>query len=325
MLRVYAENQPNRPDAYRITEDILREAVALPSEEISVTVHASDRPDLAALASSDVFVGSGFDVERLRAHAPRLRLVHCTSAGVERYLPLDWLPPGAKFTNSSGIHAQKAREYATMALLILNARLPKFAADQRQRRWAPQLTTSIAGKRVLVVGVGRLGCAAAEAARMLGLQVEGLSKHGRSVDGIENVYPISAIAERIQHCDFLLLCCPLTDETRGLLNAGLMTRMKAGAAVVNMARGPVLVTTDLLDTLRTGHLSGAVLDVFDTEPLPFDAREWDTPNLIVTPHISCDLPTGYVEKAVRILARNIARLRAGEPELENEVNPALGY
>lgn len=325
MLRVYVENQAGRAAAYRITGELFQAAVPLQTAEVAVAIHDSDRPDLDALAQADVFVGSGFDVERLRRDAPKLKLVHCTSAGIERYLPLDWLPSGAKFTNSSGIHAQKARDYAAMALLMLNTQMPLFFRHQQERRWAPRLTPSIAGKRVLVVGLGRLGCAVASAATTLGLEVEGISRHGRSVDGVVQMYRIDALAERVNLCDFLVLCCPLTDETRGLLHAGLIARMKRGAGVVNMARGPVVVTADLLEALRSGHLGGALLDVFETEPLPPEAAVWDTPNLIVTPHVSCDTPTGYTGKAMKILARNLARLRAGEQELENEVNAELGY
>lgn len=325
MLRVYVENQAGRSAAYRITDEVFYGAVAPLADELVVNICDNDQPDLEALAQADVFVGSGFDVDRLRRSAHQLRLVHCTSAGVERYMPLDWLPPGAKFTNSSGIHAQKAREYTAMALLMLNSQLPQFYCDQRERRWAPVLTPSIAGKRVLIVGMGRLGCAVASSAMAMGLEAEGISRHGRDVDGLPQMFRIDALAERASLCDFLVLCCPLTHETHGLLHAGVIGHMKRGAGVVNMARGQVVVTNDLLDALRNGQLGGAVLDVFDTEPLPPNSEVWDAPNLVLTPHISCDIPAGYTSKAMKILARNLARLRAGEQELENEVNAELGY
>jgi len=325
MLRVYVENPVGRPETYRIGQERLAQALRSDSTQIEFNICDSDQPDLEALAKADVFVGSGFDVERLRKYGTSLRLVHCTSAGIERYLPLDWLPAGAKLTNSSGIHTQKAKEYAAMALLMLNVGMPKFMLDQAQRRWDPQLTTGISEKSALVVGLGRLGCAAAAAACELGLKVEGISRHGKRVDGIPAVYPIGRLQERIRHCDFLILCCPLTEETRGLIGAKVLANMRTGAGLVNMARGPVVQTEDLLAALRSGHLSGAVLDVFDAEPLPGHAALWDAPNLIITPHISCDVPTGYADKSLRILARNTARLLAGEVELENEISPSLGY
>lgn len=325
MLRVYVENLVGRSAAYHITSEALRDAASLPSADVSVSIHKSDQPDLDALGRADVFVGFGFDVERLQRHGRHLQLVHCTSAGVERYMPLNWLPPGARFTNSSGIHSQKAREYVAMALLMLNTRMPLFAMNQRQHRWAPELTPTIIGKRALIVGMGRLGCAAASAATMLGVHVEGISRHGRQVDGVNQVFPVTSLSERLALSDFLVLCCPLTPGTRGLLNATMIATMKPGAGVINMARGAVVVTSDLLEALRSGHLSGAVLDVFETEPLASDAPAWDVPNLIATPHISCDLPVGYIDKSLRILARNLARLQAGEQELENEVDAVLGY
>lgn len=323
MLRVYIENQVGRAATYSVTEDVFHGAVALLESDISVSIHESDRPDFAALGDADVFVGSSFDVDRLRHYARKLKLIHCTSAGVERHLPLDWIPLGAKPTNSSGIHAQKAREYATMALLMLNARMPLFYANQRERRWTQQLTDSIVGKRALVVGLGGLGAAVATAAAALGLEVEGVSRHGKSVDCVLRVFQVDALCERVRVCDFLLLCCPLTRETRGMVHAGIIANMKSGAGLVNMARGPVIVIADLLEALQSSRLGGAVLDVFDTEPLPSDSAVWQAPNLIVTPHVSCDLPIGYTEKSMKILARNLARLRAGEQEFENEVSAEL--
>jgi phosphoglycerate dehydrogenase-like enzyme len=325
MLRVYVENKAGRADTYRITEEIFRGAVPLPQEALALTVKESDQPDLDALAGADVFVGSGFDVNRIRLHAPRLKLVHCTSAGVELYLPLDWLPPGAQLTNSSGIHAAKASEYATMALLMLNTGMPRFQAGQREHRWAPRRTGAIAGKRLLVVGLGRLGAAVASAGSALGLRVRGVTRHGRPVVGVTEVFRAELLPDQAQHCEFLALCCPLTDETRGLINAEVLARMPRGAGLVNMARGPVIVTNDLLDALSRGHLAGAVLDVFDTEPLGPDSPLWDAPNVIVTPHISCDVPTGYTAKSLAILARNLERLLAGRDDFENRVSADLGY
>lgn len=325
MLSVYIENLVGRQAAYHVTDQVVRETLGPQLPALDVSIHKSDSPDLEALAEADVFVGFGFDVQRLQRHGRRLRLVHSTSAGVDRYLPLDWLPSGCKFTNSSGIHSQKAREYAVMALLMLSTRVPTFFTNQRNHAWDQHLTPSIEGKRVLIVGMGRLGCAAASAGKLLGLEVEGVSRHGRKVDGVDRVFPISALSERLALCDYLVLCCPLTPETRGLFDARAIARMKPGSGVINMARGAVVVTSDLVDALRTGALAGAVLDVFETEPLPPDAAVWDAPNLVATPHVSCDLPTGYTERSMKILARNLARLQAGERELENEVDPVLGY
>lgn len=322
-MHIYAENLRGRDPAYVITEDLLRSNVD-PSIGAEVTVRWSDEPDLAALVDADVFVGGGFDPERVARYSPRLRLVHSTGAGVDRYLPLDWLPPGAVFTNSSGIHADKAREFVTWALPALHAGLPRFAQAQREWRWDRRLTGLIAGKHVVVVGLGRLGGAVADAARGLGLRVTAVTRSGQPSPMIR-VLPIAQLDEVLPSADFLVLACPLTPATRGLIDARAIARLPSTASIVNIARGPVVDTAVLCTALGQDRLAGALLDVFDVEPLPKDSAIWDTPGLLVTPHISCDTPD-YISRSLQIFGRNVKRLRDGlTSQFENQVDAQLGY
>jgi len=323
-LLVYIENRADREPAYAITREIWNKVIeaGLP---VKAAFHMDTQPDFSDLGRADVFVGSGFDTERLRLHAPKLKIIHCTSAGVDRYLPLDWLPATACLTNSSGIHADKAREYATMALLMLATRLPKHLSDQRAHRWDPSLSGVAVGLRVLLVGLGSIGSAVADAARILRMPVEAVTRHGRTSTQVDRVGTIDHLHDFLANTDILVLCCPLTTETHGLIDQKELASMPTGAGVINMARGPILSTQALLPALSSGHIAGAVLDVFDTEPLPSDSALWDAPNVIITPHVSCDTPSGYTERSLQILKRNLARLVNDTGGFENVICPVQGY
>lgn len=322
-MNIYAENLRGRDPAYVMTETLLRSIVD-PVREAHVTVRWSDDPDFSALVEADVFVGGGFDHRRLAGHAPHLRLVHSTSAGVERYLPLDWLPSGAVFTNSSGIHAEKAREYISWALPALHAGLPRFAQAQREWRWERKLTGLVGGKHLIVLGLGGLGTAVIEAAQALGLRVTAVTRSGKPSPMIR-VLPVEQLNAVLPTADFLVVACPLTPATRGLIDARAIARLPTTASIINIARGPIIDLAELCAALTLGRLAGALLDVFDVEPLPTDSPIWDTPGLLVTPHVSCDTPD-YISRSLQILGRNVKRLFDGSTsQFENQVNGDLGY
>lgn len=260
----------------------------------------------------------------LARRAPNLKWIHIIGAGVEHLMPMDWLPPDVALTNSRGVHAQKAGEYAAMALLMLNAGLPKLAADQRARRWDPVFTSSIAGKTCLIVGVGQMGAAAARQAKALDLHVIGVRRHGRKARFVDEMVGPDNLDRVLPLADFVIVTTPLTAETRGLIDDGRLGRMKVGTGLINMGRAAVVDYAALSARLREGHLSGAVLDVFNPEPLPAHSPMWDTPNLIITPHVSSDDADGYVQGVLDIVFDNVGRTLAGKP-LRNRVNPKLGY
>lgn len=324
-MRIYIENIRGREASYQVTPELCARVPGLAGSD--VTLGWQDEPDLAALARAEVFVGSGFDVRRIAEHAPAVRLVHSTSAGVERYLPLDWLPDGAVLTNSSGIHSDKAQEYVTWALLALQSDLPAFIAQQRERRWAPRLTPTMAGRHAVVLGFGAIGQAAARAAKAIGMRVTGVSRSGEPHPLADAVVPVSQLEEVLGEADALVLCCPLTPDTRGMIGPRALGRLRRGALLVNIARGGVVDAAAVRAALRDGTLGGAVIDVFEEEPLPADSQWWDTPNVLITPHVSCDLPDGYAARSLEIVGRNVQKLRQGADvsQLENVVSGAQGY
>jgi len=278
-----------------------------------------------ALVDSDFLLASRFSKAVVNA-APRLRWIHTTVAGVDGLLPLDELRADLVLTNSSGIHGDKAREYVQMALLMLNAQLPALATAQREHRWRVDLTGLIRGKTVVVVGYGDIGMAAGRGAKTLGLKVIGVTRSGRPLpddSGADRIVSVAQLDEVLPEADFVVVTAPLTAETRNILSAERLARMRPGAGLINIARAALVDYPALLERLRSGACGGAILDVFDPEPLPADVPYWDMPNLIVTPHCSCDLPD-YNQRALEVWFDNFGRWLRKEP-LRNQVDRKLGY
>lgn len=278
----------------------------------------------AALADAELVIGVPADRANLHTRAPRLKWVHSTSAGVDGVLPLDWLPRGTVFTNNSGAHGHKAEQYMTMAYHLLNSRMAAITANQQARRWEALFSPSISGKTAVVVGLGDLGEAAARAAKKIGLKVIGVRRSAQKNRHADRVVTYRQLDKVLPQADFLVLAVPLTAETRGLLNAARMDLLKPSAGVVNIARGPVIDQAALEKRLRSGRLAGAVLDVVEPEPLPADATLWTAPNLIITPHVSCDDGEHYIDISLDLWFENLALFLAGK-KLKRRIDPKLGY
>lgn len=323
-FHIYVENKPGVERAYAITEEAVRSALGPRAETVEVTVRQADDPDLHALSLADFLVGAGFDTTRVGAYGKRLRLVHCTSAGVEAYLPLDWLPSGAVFTNSSGVHAEKGGAYGAMAVLMLNEQVPRHASNQRARLWDSALSTGIAGKTVLIHGFGSLGEAIAERLKPFGVRIVGTRRSGEPHPLADRIALPGDLDRLLPHADFLVVSCPLTAETRGQIGARQFALLPGGAGVLNISRGAVIDSRALAAALSSGHLSGAVVDVVDVEPLPSGSFWWDIPNLIITPHTSCDDPANYITKCLAIFAENVGSVLDGSRP-RNIVQSELGY
>lgn len=321
---VYVENKLPPTSPYHVSAYAVRTALASRSIDAEVIVRPESEPDFEALRSATYFVGSGFDPARIRAHAPNVEIVHCTSAGVEKYLPIDWLPPGASFTNSSGVHARKGGVFGAMAILMALEEVPRHAYNQRRHVWDAKLTTGVKGKTVVFIGTGALGSAIAAQVKSFGLTLIGISRSGGATETFDRVFSQSELETVLPQADCLVLACPLTAETRNMISAKELALLKPGASVFNIARSGVMDYTALARALKSGHLSCAILDVFDQEPLPPEDGLWDVPNLTIFPHISCDDHDGYIDRCLNVFAQNIARHQDGEPLL-NVVDPASEY
>lgn len=330
-LSLMFASRARRPGPFTLTQALVTEAQARAGvSEIECTVPgAVPTPEQLAridglVTSNDILRDPAFPLHDLAAAAPRLRWIQVTSAGIEPLLPLDWLHPGLVLTNNSGVHAAKTREAGMMALLMLNARMPALATQQRHGQWRQIFTPAIAGRSVLVIGLGAIGGAVAAAARTLGMKVVGVRRQAGHSPHADRVIGMDALDDALPEADFVVLATPLTPDTRLLLDRRRIRLMKPGAGLLNIGRGPCLDYAALEDALGTGALSGAILDVFDTEPLPPHAMTWSTPNLVVTPHVIVDDVDQYVPLSLDFAFANATRLQRGEA-LANVVDPARGY
>jgi glyoxylate/hydroxypyruvate reductase A len=325
LVRIHVQNL-QRDLHFEITPgqwDAAMERAGERGHEVSFT---SD-PDAgrAALAEAEALVGPKAAVRALfPAAAPRLGLAFCMNAGLDGLEPFDWLPPGAALLNNRGAHAARAGEYAIMALLMLAAHMPAFIADQRAERWEQHHAHVLAGRRLLVLGLGSLGGAAAERAAQFGMRVTGLRANPRPHPACKRVLGVDALDAALQETEFLLLATPLTEATRGILDRQRIGLLPPGACVVNIGRGALLDQDALCDALDEGRLGGAVLDVFTPEPVLPGHRLWTTRNLVMTPHVSADDPQTYNPLSLDLFWANVRVWRKGEA-LPNRFDTKRGY
>jgi phosphoglycerate dehydrogenase-like enzyme len=276
-----------------------------------------------ALKTADFMINSSPPKERLRERAPRLKWIQTTGAGIDGLLPLDWLPQDVVLTNNTGAHGAKAEDSCAMAISLLNARLPQLLAQQRNRLWKPIFTTPVAGKTVVVIGFGDLGQGAGRAAKKLGAKVIAVTRSGKAARPADKAVPTARLDSVLPQADFLVITTPLTPQTRNLMSRERLGLLKPEAGVINIGRSPVMDYEALREKLVKGELAGAVLDVFQPEPLPAESPFWDTPNLIVLPHVSCDDPR-YIEHLLDFWFENLQRFLA-KKKLVNIVDRRLGY
>jgi len=331
-MHIHFETRENKPVVFKLTPRLVEEAAARNrspgSVRLSVGADLKD-PDLllaatALVTSNDIVRDAKFPRLDLARRAPNLRWIHIIGAGIEPLLPLDWLPRRVQLTNNSGVHVEKIGEFATMALLMLNCRMPEILANQRERRWRPIFTPSISGKCIVIVGLGDMGGTAARQAKRLGLKVLGVRREPRPHRYADEVLGVAHLAQALARADFLFVATPLTPETRNLIDRRALAAIKPGAGLVNVGRAGVVDYTALAEALASGRLAGAVLDVFDPEPLPADSPLWATPKLVVMPHCSSDDLERYLPLTLDLVFANLRRLMAGKA-LKNRIDPKRGY
>ena len=243
----------------------------------------------------------------LLARMPRLEVLQTQTAGVEHVRP--YLPEGVTLCNGRGIHDTSTAELAFLLVLAGLRDLPRFVRAQDRREWSPAWRGALAGKRVAVVGAGSIASALQRRLEAFEAEVTMVGRTAR--DGVRATEELPSL---LPEQDVVVLLVPLTDATRGLVDADFLAALPDGALLVNVARGAVVDTDALLAELGTGRLRAA-LDVFDTEPLPDDSPLWDARGLILTPHVG-GLSDAMWPRAYRLVREQLERFAAGEP-LEN--------
>lgn len=252
---------------------------------------------------------------------PQLKLLFSSGAGVDQF-DFSRLPPDLPVVRmvEPGI-IRGMVEYVTHAVLDLHRDMPAYRRAQQRAQWQPLPVRTAAERRVGVLGLGSLGQAVLAQLAGFGFDCAGWSRSQHVIEGVRCLSGAEGLSELLAHSEILVCLLPLTDETRGFLNAALFERMPRGAALVHVGRGPQLVVADLLAALETGHLAEAVLDVTDPEPLPAAHPLWSHAQVRITPHIaSMTQPAS----AARVVVENLRRFERGEP-LVGLVDRARGY
>jgi phosphoglycerate dehydrogenase-like enzyme len=277
-----------------------------------LTMGASFADYAAAAPTVEVLIATPGAVRRLDLTlAPRLRIIQSTAAGVDALAPFDMIPAGVKLLNNRGVHADRAGEFAIMAMLMLATHMQEFVADQSAQRWRRKPSGIVAGKRATIVGVGGLGGGAARRARQFGIHVTGIRFGVDPHPDCDETRPIAELDAVLPRTDFLILACPLTHATRHLLDARRIALLAPHAGVINIGRGGLVDQAALIAALNDHAIAGAVLDVFAQEPIPPGDPVWTAANLIITPHISSDDPDHYNAATLAMFFANLTTLAEG--------------
>lgn len=252
--------------------------------------------------------------------APRLKWIAVYSAGTDQQRYYDVMGRGARLTTSAGAQSESVGLAAAAGLLALGRCVPHWLAAQQKHEWAPlrgaEIPPDIPGQTAVIVGTGYIGKVIARVLKAMGMKTIGIRRSAAPVEHFDQVLPLSGLEAVLPACDWLMLACPLTDETRGLMNRRRLALLPPGAGLANVARGEVLDEAALAEALAGGRLRCAYLDVFTVEPLPPESPLWGLPNVLISPH-NAGASTGTYARGVEIFLRNVGNYLSQRP-LENE-------
>ena len=277
------------------------------------------------IADADVVVASGMWRNELLADAPRLRFIQSVSAGVNHFDQAALRARGVRLASARGVNARAVAHHAMALVLAIARRLPEAWDNQARRHWRPMMgdfakrEDELTGKTLLVVGLGGIGGRLARLAKAFEMTVAGVRREpSKGADGADSVHGLAELPSLLPRADFVVLTCPLTAETQGLIDAAALGRMKRSAYLVNVARGGCVAEADLIAALRSGRIAGAALDVAAEEPLPAESALWTAPGALITSHLGGETRR-YETNLTEVLMDNLGRLWRGETALRNQV------
>lgn len=287
---------------------------------------ASSKEELRERAGeADVICVSGLWDNALLETAGKLRFIQSISAGINQYDRDAIAARGIRLASAQGVNARAVSQHAMALVLSIARRLPEARDNQARKLWRPMQgdlslrEDELTGKTMLIVGLGAIGGRLAGLAKAFDMRVIGTRRDpAAGPNGADAVHGMAELHRVLPEADFVVLTCPLTSETQGLVDAAALARMKPTAHLVNVARGGCVVEPDLIAALEAGRIEGAALDTTAEEPLPPDSPLWTLPNVFVTPHLAGETRS-YERNVIDILLDNLDRLRRGEAELRNQV------
>ncbi|MFC4258370.1 D-2-hydroxyacid dehydrogenase [Marinobacter lacisalsi] len=280
-----------------------------------------------ALPGSQVMMVTDFRTEALEAAWPvadKLEWIHATSAGVDALMFPALIDSDVAVTNARGIFDRSIAEYVLCTMLMFAKDFPRSMRLQAGHKWKHRDTERAEGREVLIVGAGSIGRQIARLARGIGMNPHGIARRARNDDDdFIAVHANEQLFDQLAVADYVVIAAPLTPQTEGLFDQKAFAAMKESARLINIGRGPIVNTTDLIAALNKGQIAGAALDVFEEEPLPQDHPLWEMGNVILTPHMSGDF-IGWRRALTDQFLENFDRWHQGE-ELFNNVDKKLGY
>jgi phosphoglycerate dehydrogenase-like enzyme len=264
------------------------------------------------------------EVFRLCHH---VQWVHNRSAGLDGILFPELVASPVPLTNGSGVFSPSLGEFALASILYFAKDLRRMIRNQEAARWEQFDITEVIGQTVGIIGYGDIGRAVATRVKPMGMRVLAVKRHGPPIYSVDplvaQIYGPDRLLEMLPLCDYVVVCAPLTAETKGMIGVEAIAHMKPNAVVINLGRGPVIDETALVAALSGNHIKGAALDVFDREPLPDGHPFYRLRNVLLSPHCADHTPD-WLERAMQFFIDQFARYKKGEP-LMSVVDKHLGY
>lgn len=336
-IKIHIKNNHGRPGTFpcdlegeknfTITKEHFEKALENETEikdQIEFIIDWDEDNFNSSMSNSDILLTYDFPTKNLKEIAPNLKWIHCTAAGVEHMFPFNWAYDGLKITNSSGVHAKKAGEFGLMSVLMLQNHIPKIVTNQKNKDFISTFGNPIAGKNIVLIGTGSLGSSMAKLVAPLGANIIGVNKKGKSVEGCSKIITIDKLDSVLPIADILYLALPETPETKNLIDKRRLDLLKSTCGIVNIGRQSALDYEVLCNKLENNDLAGAILDVFNPEPIDKNSRLWNTKNLIITPHVSSDDNGNYVKLTLELFVKNL-KFFIKKKELTNQIDKELGY
>lgn len=306
--------------AYQLQQRFLSLGTGIGSFEVRDGAALEER-----IGEADVLVISGLWRNDLLPRANRLRFIQSIGAGTDQF-PRDALAArGVRLASARGVNARAVSEHVMALILALCRRLPEARDNQAKRVWRGMIgdlarrEDELAGKTLIVVGLGQIGGRLAQLAKAFDMRVIGIRRDPRAGRGhADAVHATSELDALLPQADIVALTCPLTAETEKLIDADALGRMKPSAYLVNAARGRVVDEPALIEALARRQIMGAALDVTVEEPLDPESPLWAMDQVLITPHTAGETRR-YEDNVLAIMQENLARLWRGETELLNQV------
>lgn len=306
--------------AYRLAERFAERATGIAHFQTWTPEETRQR-----IGEGHVFVASGFWQNNLLEAAKDLRFIQVCGVGYDQFDQEAIAARGIRLANGAGVNANAVSDHALALILGLTRQLHHGRDNQKRRHWRPMISDiasredELPGKTLLLYGTGQIGRRIAKLAKAFGMTVLGIRRDvTKLVPDIDELHGPSEFLSLLPRADVVVLICPLTPETRGLMNGEAFSAMRESAYFVNVARGACADHDALVAALRDGQIAGAGIDVTDPEPLQDDSPLWGLDNVILTPHTGGETRR-YEDNVIDVLVDNLNRLQAGQAELRNQI------